>query len=36
MLDENYEPLSIEKKWQDKWEQGKKFQPKKSIKLFPL
>ena len=36
MLNENYEPLSIEKKWQDKWEQGKKFQPKKSDKTFSI
>ena len=27
MQDENYDPLSIEKKWQKNWEQGKKFQP---------
>ena len=36
MLNENYDPLSIEKKWQDKWEQGKKFQPKKSDKTFSI
>ena len=36
MLNENYEPLSIEKKWQDKWEKGKKFQPKKSDKTFSI
>ena len=36
MLNENYDPLSIEKKWQDKWEHGKKFQPKKSDKTFSI
>ena len=34
MLSENYDPLSIEKKWQDRWEHGKNFQPIKSDKTF--
>ena len=29
MQGQNYEPLSIEKKWQDRWEQEKKIRTKK-------
>ena len=36
MQDENYDPLSIEKKWQKNWEQGKKFQPNESEKNFSI
>ena len=36
MQDENYDPLSIEKKWQKNWEQGKKFQPKDSEQIFSI
>ncbi len=36
MQDEKYDPLSIEKKWQKNWEQGKKFQPKDSGQTFSI
>ena len=36
MQDQNYDPLSIEKKWQNNWEQGKKFQPKESEDNFSI
>ena len=36
MQDQNYDPLSIEKKWQNNWEQGKKFQPKESKDNFSI
>ena len=36
MQNETYDPLSIESKWQEKWEQGKKFQPIESDKKFSI
>ena len=36
MQNETYDPLSIESKWQEKWEQGKKFQPTESDKKFSI
>ncbi len=36
MQNETYNPLSIESKWQEKWEQGKKFQPIESDKKFSI
>ena len=36
MQDENYDPLSIEKKWQKNWEQGKKFQPNNTGDNFSI
>ena len=36
MQDEKYDPISIEKKWQKNWEQGKKFQPKDSGQTFSI
>ena len=36
MQDENYDPLSIEKKWQKNWEQGKKFQPSNAGDNFSI
>ena len=36
MQNEKYDPLSIEKKWQKKWEQGNKFQPVDSDDNFSI
>ena len=36
MQNETYDPLSIESKWQEKWEQGKKFQPIESDEKFSI
>ena len=34
MQDETYEPLAIEKKWQENWESTNKFVPVDSDKKF--
>ena len=36
MQDETYEPLTIEKKWQENWESGNKFTPVSSDKKFSI
>ena len=36
MQDETYEPLIIEKKWQERWESSNKFTPVSSDKKFSI
>ena len=36
MQDETYEPLAIEKKWQESWESANKFVPVGSDKKFSI
>ena len=36
MLDDSYEPLSIEKKWQSEWELKNQFKPVESDKQFSI
>jgi len=36
MQDETYEPLAIEKKWQENWDLGNKFKPVSSDKKFSI
>ena len=36
MQDETYEPLAIEKKWQENWDLGNKFAPVSSDKKFSI
>ena len=36
MRDEQYEPLKIEKKWQQVWADQNKFKPKPSDKQFSI